>query len=58
MSTIVALTSSQKLIFAIVILILVVVLVYDWIRTMQDQPRLPHRTRQLMKELERHKEDE
>jgi len=54
----VALTSNQKLIFAIVVLVLVVYLIVDWIRHMRDNPPLPHSTRRLKKELERHKDEE
>lgn len=55
---IIALTSQQKLIIAILVLILVAVLIYDWLRAMRDKPPLPHATRRLKKELERHKNEE
>lgn len=53
-----ALTSEQKLIIAILVLILVAYLIYDWLRAMRDQPPLPRSTRRLKKELERHKHEE
>ena len=51
------LTDDQKLIFAIVVLVLVVFLFVDWIRTARAEPPLPHATKRLRKELERYKDD-
>lgn len=51
----VALTGKQELIFAVVILIAVVVALID--RANRREPPLPHSTRRLKKELERHPSD-
>ena len=58
MSLLLALTSGQKLIIAVLVLVLVAYLIYDWLRAMRDQPPLPHATRRLKKELDRHKNEE
>ena len=58
MNPLLALTDDQKLIFAIVVLVLVVFLLWDWIRTARAEPPLPHATKRLKKELERYKEEE
>lgn len=54
-SSVIALTGGQELIFAVVILIFVVVLLVD--RASRREAPLPHSTRRLKKELERHPHD-
>lgn len=50
-----ALTDKQELIFAVVILIAVVLALVD--RASRREPPLPHSTRRLKRELERHPRD-
>jgi hypothetical protein len=54
----ICLTSGQKLIVAIVVLVLVVYLIVDWLLTARGEPPLPRATRRLKQELERHKNEE
>lgn len=53
----VALTGDQKLIFAVVAWIFVVVVILNGFRNATREPPLPHSTRRLRKELERHPSD-
>lgn len=53
----IALTGDQKLIFAIVAWIFVVVLISGFMSVSKREPPLPHSTRRLKKELERHPHD-
>ena len=58
MSLLLALTSDQKLIFAVVALVLVVYILIEWWISATKDPPLPRSTQRLRKELERHKDDE
>ena len=53
-----ALTHKQWLIVVVLAWILLVALILDWLHNATREPPLPHETRALKKELEKHKEDE
>lgn len=52
----ICLTSGQKLIVAIVVLVIVVYILVDWLLTARGEPPLPKATRRLKQELEKHRD--
>lgn len=54
----IALTGDQKLIIAVIVLVMVVFIFVDWCIDRVKNPPLPRSSARLRKELERHYEEE